>query len=248
MRLPLLVFAAGMALGQPPAPAPAAQFEVVSIKPHPEPIAFSSNMTRGASYRGVAIKLLDLIEDAYNLQPDQVSGGPGWVKTEHFDIDAQAPGDGALSMERARPMLQTMLADRFKLKVRHEAREVAAYDLVAAKGGPKLKENRDPAVRPGLVTSAAPGAMHLQAGRVTMARLAMQLAFGAGRPVVDRTGLTGEYQFTLDYAPDNSPAAIDGSAATLFTALQEQLGLRLEPSRTTQEMLIIESAEKPSPN
>lgn len=145
-------------------------------------------------------------------------------------------------------MLQAMLEDRFKLKLRRESREVACYDLVVAKGGPKFKGKSDPAARPGLVTRAEPGAVHLQADKVTMARLAQQLAFGAGRPVVDKTGLAAEYQFTLVYAPDNSPGAVDGSAATLFTALQEQLGLRLEPSRTMQEALLIEAAEKPSEN
>lgn len=240
--MPILLLAAGLSLGQS-----AEQFEVVSIKPHPEPITFASNMTRGTTYRGVAITLVDVIEDAYNLQHNQIAGGPGWAATEHFDIDAKASGD-ALTMERARPMLQAMLADRFRLKIRRQMREVACYDLVVAKGGPKFKQNTDPAARPGLTASAGQGAVHLEASKGTMARLVMQLAFGAGRPVVDKTGLPGGYRFTLDYAPDNSAAAIDGSAPTLFTALQEQLGLKLEPSRTTQEALVIESAERPTAN
>ncbi len=243
MRLRLLLLGAAVALGQPEA-----QFEVVSIKPHPEPITFASSMTRGASYRGVAITLLDLIEDAYHVERNQVIGGPARVSSDHFDVEAKASGDAPLTLERARPMLQAMLADRFKLKLRRESREIACYDLVVAKGGPKFKGNSDPAARQWLVTRAEPGAVHLQADKVTMARLAQQLAFGAGRPVVDKTGLAAEYQFTLVYAPDKSPGAVDGSAATLFTALKEQLGLRLEPSRTMQEALVIEAAEKPSEN
>jgi uncharacterized protein (TIGR03435 family) len=243
MRLRLLLLAAGVTLAQP-----AAEFDVVSIKPHPEPITISSNMTRGGSYRGVAITLLDLIEDAYHVEPNQVTGGPNWLTSAHFDVDANAPGEEALTMERARSMLQAMLADRFKLKLRRESQEVAAYDLVLAKGEPKFKESSDPKARPGLVTRASPTSVHLEADRVTMARLAEQLAFGAGRPVVDKTGLPGEYALALDYAQDNSPAAVDGSAATLFTALQEQLGLKMEPSRTMRDVLVIESAEKPSAN
>jgi bla regulator protein BlaR1 len=145
-------------------------------------------------------------------------------------------------------MLQAMLADRFQLRLRHEMKEVSAYDLVRAKNGPKFKPNTDLSARPDLVISADAGGMHVKASNATMARLTVQLAFSAGRPVVDKTGLTGGYAFTLDWAPDNSPAAVDGSAPTLFTAIQEQLGLKLDPSRTTQQMLIIESAERPSAN
>lgn len=239
----LLLLAGAAASGQSP------EFEVVSIKPHPEPIQFSYNVTRGAAYRGVAITLLDLIQDAYHVERNQVVEGRAWAASAHFDVDAKAAGEEALSMERARPMLQAMLGDRFKLKLRHETRQVACYDLVLGKGGPKFKQNVDPSVQTGgLVTRADGARTHIEATKATMVRLAIQLAFGAGRPVVDKTGLTGGYQFTLEFAADNSPAAIDGSAATLFTALQEQLGLKLEPSRTMREVLVIESAEKPSAN
>jgi uncharacterized protein (TIGR03435 family) len=225
------------------------EFEVVSIKPHPEPVNVSFNMLQGAAYRGVAITLAGLIQDAYDLKRDQVSGGPGWVTSERFDIDAKAASEEGLSWDRARPMLQAMLAERFKLKVRREMKDVAAYDLVIAKGGPRFKENTDPKVEhPGAVTYGDGSGMHVKATKAPISRLIQQLPFSAGRPVVDKTGLGGSYDFTLDWAPDNSPAALDGSAATLFTALQDQLGLKLEPSRTTQEMLTIESVEKPSGN
>lgn len=248
MRLPVpltgLFLAAAAAYAQQ-----TAQFEVVSIKPHPEPINFSSNTVRGATYRGVAITLLDLVMDAYHLQRNQVLGGPNWLETEHFDVNAKAAGDQPLEFERARPMLQLMLADRFKLKVHQETREVACYNLVIAKGGPKFKEDTDPSVKVGGLATRADGKRtHVEAQKATMARLAVQLAYPAGRPVVDQTGLTGGYAFTFDFAADNSPAALDGSAATLFTALQEQLGLKLEPARFRQEALVIESAEKPAEN
>jgi uncharacterized protein (TIGR03435 family) len=243
-ELTILVLAAKAVFGQS-----AGEFEVVSIKPHPEPITMSSNGIRGSTYRGVAITLQDLIQDAYNVQRNQVSGGPHWLTSAPFDVEAKAAGDTELAMDRARPMLQAMLADRFKLKLRHENREVPAYDLVIIKGGPKFKENTDPAVKlGGMTTRVDPSGVHMKATKSTMARLTVQLSLNAGRPVVDKTGLGAGYDFTLDWAADNSPAAMDGSVATLFTALQEQLALKLEPSRTTQEFLVIESAETPSWN
>jgi uncharacterized protein (TIGR03435 family) len=231
---------------------PKMEFEVASIKPHPPgEVTVSYNNVKGATYRAVAITLVDLIQDAYHLQHNQVSGGPGWVNSDRFDVEAKAAlqnGEEALDWIRARPMLQSMLADRFKLKVRREMKEVPAYDLVIAKGGPKFKESTDPAARSGLAVYIDASGAHVKATKAALSRLTPQLALNAGRPVVDKTGLGGGYDFTLDWAPDNSPAALDGSVATLFTALQEQLGLKLEPSRTTQEMLTVESVEKPTDN
>jgi uncharacterized protein (TIGR03435 family) len=142
-------------------------------------------------------------------------------------------------------MLQAMLADRFQLRVQHAMREVPCYDPVAAKGGPKLKENTDPGPPGGVATSADGSGGHMRADSGTMAKLARNLAGPAGRPVVDKTGLAGKYRIMLDYAADSST---DGSIPTLFTALKDQLGLKLEPSRTTQDALVIESVEKPSGN
>lgn len=231
-------------------PAPKLEFEVVSIKPHPAgPVTISGNTITGATYHAMAINLVDVIEDAYGVGRLQVSGGPSWVTSDRFDIEAKAGGDIPLVPERARPMLQAMLAERFKLKVRLETKEVPAFDLVVLKNGPKFNEDTDPSVlHPGLITSADLSGVHVKATQGTMAKLISQLSLNARRPVVDKTGLGGGYDFTLDWAADNSPAAVDGSAPTLFTALQEQLGLKLEPSKTMQEMVVIESAEKPSGN
>lgn len=228
----------------------APRFEVASIRPHPGVVTVSSNNINGATYRGVAITLIDVVEDAYGVPYNQVTGGPGWASSDRFDVEAKAGGDAALSWDRARPMLQTLLAQRFKLKVHREAKEVPAFDLVVAKGGPKFKENTDPNVqRPGTVTYGDASGMHVRATKAALARLIPQLSINLDRrPVVDKTGLGGAYDFMLDWARDNSPAAADGSLPTLFTALQEQLGLKLEPSRTVLDMLVIDSAEKPTEN
>lgn len=146
-------------------------------------------------------------------------------------------------------MLQATLIDRFKLRVRHEPRAVPAYDLLVANGGPRFTEHTDPPwFSPRFTTSSDPSAVHIAATKAGIARLAAQLRISTGRPIVDKTGLAGSYDFKLDWAPDDSPAAMDGSATTLFSALRDQLGLDLEPSVTTREMLVIESAEEPSTN
>jgi len=223
-------------------------FEVASIRPHPGVVTGSSNNINGATYRGVAVTLVDLVKDAHGVQYNQVSGGPGWAASDHFDVEAKAGGDAALTWDRARPMLQALLVQRFKLKVHRETREVPAFDLVVAKGGPKFKENTDPNVQhPGTITYGDASGMHVRATKAALARLIPQLSINLDRrPVVDKTGLAGAYDFTLDWARDNSPAAADGSVPTLFTALQEQLGLKLEPSRTMLDMVVIDSAEKPT--
>ncbi len=224
------------------------RFEVVSIKPRPEPIDYTRDAVDGVSYHAAGLTLLSLIEDAYAMGRFQISGGPNWLTTARFDVEAKASGSAPLTWERARPMLQTMLANRFQLRVQRATREVPCYDLVAAKGGPKLKENTDPGPPGGVATSADANGGHMRADSGTMARLVRNLAVPAGRPVVDKTVLVGKYHITLDYAADSSPDAVNGSIPTLFTALQDQLGLKLEPSRTTQDTLVIESVERPSGN
>jgi uncharacterized protein (TIGR03435 family) len=227
-----------------------AEFEVASIRPHPGAVTVSSNNITGATYRGVAITLIDLATDAYGVQYNQVSGGPGWSSSDRFDVEAKAGGDVPLAWDRARPMLQTLLAQRFKLKVHRETREVPAFDLVVAKGGPKFKENTDPNVQhPGMAMYVDSSGAHYKSTKAPVARLIPQLSLNLDRrPVVDKTGLTGGYDFTLDWVRDNSPAAVDSNLPTLVTALQEQLGLKLEPSKTTLDMVLIDSAEKPTEN
>src|SRR5260370_11687319 len=122
---------------QPQSPA---SFEVASIKLHPGPITLSSDPAiRGARVTATASTLRDLITSAYHVRYDQLSGGPGWMSSEHYDVEAKAEGDGALTVERMRPLLQALLAERFQLKIRRETREVPTYALLVNKNGPKLQ-------------------------------------------------------------------------------------------------------------
>jgi uncharacterized protein (TIGR03435 family) len=241
-RFLLLFGAAVLAAAQPTA------FEVASIKVHPEPVTLSVDPSvRGSRMTGTASTLLDMITTAYGVKYEQVSGGPGWVTSIHYDLNAMAPGDARLTQEQAKTMLQNLLADRFQLKIHREQREIPVYALVVGKNGHKLKASTARAKGDNYTRSDLEG-MHMEATRGTMERLATQLSASAGRPVQDRTGLTGYFAFKLDWLPANRIPEADSERVSLFTAIQEQLGLKLEPSKGPIEMLIIDRAEKPTEN
>jgi len=222
-----------------------ASFEVASIRVHPEPVTYSADARAiGNRVTATASTLLDLITDAYGVRYDQISGGPGWMKTDHFDLTARAPGE-SITPDQMRQMLQNLLADRFQLKVHSEMKEVPMWNLVIAKNGVKLKAF-DPEGHLGGI-SVLNGSMHMAISKGTMEQLAQRLSGnGAGRPVQDRTGLTGNYSYTLDWT--NGTPALDSEARTLFDALEEQLGLKLEPTKGSTEAIIIDHAGKPSAN
>ncbi|HEV3201893.1 MAG TPA: TIGR03435 family protein, partial [Bryobacteraceae bacterium] len=133
------------------------------------------------------------------------------------------------------------------LRIHRETREVPAYALVVGKNGHKLQESSADAPGKNGVRSGRTG-LHMEASRGTMELLASQLSHSAGRPVVDKTGLTGYYAFTFDWMPANATPESDPDTPSMFTAIQEQLGLKLEPTKAPREILVIDHAEKPSEN
>jgi uncharacterized protein (TIGR03435 family) len=238
----LLLVGAGLAAAQE-----TASFEVASIKFHPGLVTMSGGGVRGSTLSDTAVTLHDLIEDAYGVRRDQISGGPSWIGSDRYDIIAKAEGEGTLTHDRAMQMLQTLLADRFQLKVHRETKETPVYELVVGKNGPKLKASSADAKGRNFVSANSAG-MHMEATNGTMDQLARQLSVTAGRPVIDKTGLTGYYAYTLDWAPAIQPPQPDSDTPSMFTAVQEQLGLKLDSAKAPVEMLIIDHAEKPSEN
>lgn len=224
-------------------------FEVASLKLHPGDITFSSDPSiRGRRVSATASTLLDLITYAYGMRYDQVTSAPAWAASDHYDLDAKAAdGEGILTTSQSRLMVQALLADRFQLKVRRETREAPVYALVIGKNGPKLKATPPDATGGWSVRGTAKG-LHMEATKGTMEQLARQLSHTAGRPVVDKTGLAGYYVYTLDWFPANLIAPADLDAPSMFDALQEQLGLKLESTRGPVERLVIDQAGKPSQN
>jgi uncharacterized protein (TIGR03435 family) len=255
---------AGSAFGQPPA-APL-RFEVASVKPSaPDGPGMFIRPLPGGGLRVSGASLKNLISLAYGVRWFQISG-PEWIDTERFDIEARAEtSDAAAPVDPAKlreeepkiyERLRSLLADRFHLTLHRETREQPVYALMVAKNGPKFEESTDPR---GMIR-AGRGTVKGQA--VAIAALALNLSNVLGRRVIDKTGLAGKYSFELKWSPDQPsaappgqappgaelPPAADSNGPSIFTALTEQLGLRLESQKGPVEMLVIARAEKPSEN
>jgi uncharacterized protein (TIGR03435 family) len=235
------------AVAQPPSEAPLA-FSIVSIKPH----GSAPGGKEGCNVDGchfVDRPLRAFIMVAYNLSDKHIVGGKVSAYDDHFDLDAKIdPADmpaTPLSSRQLGEMLQPVLADRFRLRVHHETRSLPVYEIVVAKGGVKMKES---ALSEGRCHSELRGnvrTFHF----CTVNDLTNILEDPAGRYLVDRTGLTGRYDFELAWAPARMPAdATPADVPSIFTSVQEQLGLKLEPSAAPLDVLVIDSAQRPSEN
>jgi uncharacterized protein (TIGR03435 family) len=242
--------AAGIAAAQPqPAPTARTAFEVATVKFHPEPITSAYDpAVRGERVVAMAITLKDIIQVAYGLRGDQVAGGPAWVHSDHYDLAAKAEGSAVISRAEMRAMLQNLLATRFGLQFHREMREQQVYELVIGKDGPKFKPV-EPDAKGGMsIRTTVENALHMEVTRGNIEALASQLSVTAGRHVVDKTGLTGYYAYTLDWFPENRILEPHGDAPSMFAALQEQLGLKLESGKASIDTLVIDGAQKPSEN
>lgn len=201
-----------------------------------------------------------MVQFAYNLQAKQVVGAPEWLDTTTYDIEAQAEA-GEPTAAEFREMMQRLLAERFALKMHWEPRTMAAYELVVARGGAKLsaakaEEDAKAEIPPGVRIQRGPHLwMRVVAVGGTMPELAAELQrVEFDRPVVDRTGIEGRFDFavtatsTKPYFEGEAPEAGDAAPPVIFTALQEQLGLRLEPVKTAVQCLVVDAVQRPSAN
>ena len=283
------------------------QYEVASVKVSKQ--ASGNGMFRmGMRYTddGVSVEnfpLMMLFQNAYGVGKDRISGTQDWMNSERYDIEAKIDPARVEDFKKLTPdemklarqyMLQVLLADRFKLTLHRETKELAVYNLVVAKGGSKLQETKPeeksadadksakdklsdslaaakgsgsgPSSGPTVVSggksvslsgaggggasiSFSRGGTRSTNGRgVTMEMLVNNLANICGRPVFDKTGLTGKYDYKLEYAPEDAQQDPDSNAATIYTAVQEQLGLKLESAKGPVEIFVIDHAEKPSGN
>jgi uncharacterized protein (TIGR03435 family) len=205
--------------------------------------------------KGYTVKLL--IAAAYDLNPHAVLGGPGWIDSDHYDIVAVTPGDVQPNHAEQMSMLRNLLADRFKLTFHREQKEFSSYVLEVGKSGPKLKPSiLPPDAEVKLISVVYPQRIVMPARNATMGDFVSLLQRAVlDRPVVDRTGLPGRYDFDLEWAPDETqfsgsiPAApADAAAPPLFTAMQEQLGLRLYATKAPVPALVVDAVEHPSAN
>jgi len=264
------------------------KYEVASIKATAETENRRTMMMTpdGTSMHGVDVQML--LQQAFGVESDRILGAPGWVKSNRYDIEAkvapeEAPKMEKLKVEERREMLLPLLQERLNLKYHHESRELPTYVLVVAKGGPKLTQSKpgSPVPPPSNTPGATPGPggpprdpignrgmMMMNPGRIEahgggMFLLSHALSALVGRTVVDKTGLTGNYDFSLNWTPDESMRNLMGGPGggpekgdadpeaggpSLFTAVQEQLGLKLESQKDTLDVIVIDHIDLPSQN
>ena len=259
----------------PAAQAPVASspaFEVASVKVNDSGSQNSSGRTVKDAVTIVNQTLRLLLVNAFGVRPNRIVGGPDWIDSLRFDVVARAPENTPAN--QIQPMMRTLLAERFKLSARPETRDEPVYGLVVAAAdgrlGPNLRPSTEcisssgtagvgmapPARKPGeparcgLQSSSDPRGSVIQGGQVTMVSLARALDGLADRPIVDRTGLSGTYDLEVRFArtalgvtPDT-----DTSLPSIFVALPEQLGLKLDSQRGPVEFLVIDRAERPTPD
>jgi bla regulator protein BlaR1 len=263
----LIASAASLALCQ--------SFEVASVKPSDaQARGVHIGVSPGGIFTATNITLGILIQRAWDVRDFQISGGPGWLDTERYDITAKGDGPG-LSEDEMRKMtevqrnklqegflvkVRALLADRFQLKVHRATKESQVYALIAAKGGPKIHPATEDG-SPGGELSVRRGSAgtEVTARNLFLGELVRFLSNQVGRTVLDKTGLKGSYDFKMSFVPDlglaqPSPGAGDdrqlpeSGGPSIFTAVQEQLGLKLDAQKGSVEVLVIDSAQKASAN
>ncbi len=243
----LLLVPVGSQLADAQTSAPS--FEVATIKPTgPSTDGHTHiNYPPGDRFSTSNITVLTLMQWAYDMPEKQILDGPPWLGSTRFDIQATADPDrikgltGVQDRDLKRRMVQALLADRFQLKLHQETRALPAYDLVLAKGGLKLQPSKSNGKSFGV------GRTHFNGEGLTMTMITEELSLITGHVVVDKTKLADRYDFKLEWAADDAPAT-DNSAPSLFTAIQEQLGLKLESAKEPVPVLVIDHVEAATPN
>jgi uncharacterized protein (TIGR03435 family) len=235
-------------------------FEVATIKPaKPDAQGKGINVNQSGQFSTRNTSLGDLITLAYGMHARQIINGPSWIDTDKFDINAKSEAPGMPNDKQVKTMLQKLLAERFELTTHRDKRELTAYTITVAKGGPKLKASEgDPNGLPGLGFRGLGMMVARNATISDMAGLFQIMVLD--RPVVDQTGLTTRYDFQLNWTPDDSqfggrggtappaPAANGEVPPDLYTAIQQQLGLKMDSVKAPVDVMVIDHVEKPSAN
>jgi uncharacterized protein (TIGR03435 family) len=227
-------------------------WEVVLVKAH-DPSDPSNNQSlnfKGRQFVMVNRAVEGMLLFAYGLQRVQIVGAPHWIETERWDVQGLPDAPGHPSLKQMQSLTRKLLEERFGLKVHREAKELSVYAITVGKGGEKISPSAgDPNGTPSENENSNGGVVTMRMTNMTMGEFAPDLAYFLDRPAVDQTGLKGRYDLQLKWTADESKASADGSAPPgLFTAIQEQLGLKLEPVKAPVEVLVIDGVERPSAN
>ena len=256
--------------------APRPEFEVASIKPNTSAtLSFSGFMAHPGSVTGTAVSLKNAIAFAYKLKPWEITGVANWMDNDRFDIEAKAPDGSAES--QIQPMIQSLLADRFKLAVHRETKEMPIYVLIPARSGLRLQAPKEGGCVVRDMSSPAPaprtagpppapcgswyvGPNRFAGGRITMTQFVDGMSVILGKPVKDQTGYTGTFDAQFEFTPEGTafsnglpgvPGAapnLDNHTPSIFTAVQDQLGIKIDAQKGSAEILVIDHAERPTAN
>jgi uncharacterized protein (TIGR03435 family) len=254
--------AAAMVLGSvamtaqgPPARAKFEAFEVATVKPVDVGLQAGRMFKMDGPHRWTATNftLKNLIALAYDLNPRTISGGPEWMDQQKYVIEAVTPGEMKPTRAEQMQMLRALVVDRFRLKFHREDKEFSIYELTVAKDGPKLRPAAKPDAEPDLLGHVYPGKIQVPARSVTIDEFVSMLQRATlDRPTVNKTGLTGRFDFDLEWAQDETQyggevpkAPEDSQSPPLFRAMQEQLGLKLVPTKGPVSAMVVDGAEKP---
>ena len=232
-------------------------YEVVTIKPSDPNDGNRGFQTRGRHVRAANETVNDMISFAWGIHVKQIVGGPAWFSTDHYFVDGVPDAPGRPNLTQFRSMIRKVLADRFGLKAHNEQRELSVYALTVAKGGSKLTKslgNPNGPPNDNFSTSA-----YMKETNTTMGEYAKAMQYVLDRPVVDQTGLEGRWDFMLKWTPDETqftaigaripaPSNDPNAAPGLFTAIQEQIGLKLEAVKAMADVIMIDHVERPSAN
>lgn len=235
-------------------------FDVASVKPNKSGArrtGFPS--TVGGRFVGTNVTVRQLIRNSFNIQDFQIVGGPSWLNSQRYDIEAKV--DGNPGRPEIQLMLRSLLEDRFQLTIHRETREVAVYALMLGKNGPRFKQGATCTGEPSPANPCGGFAIRpsgdLVGRSVPIPGLGANLSFLLHRPVLDKTELSGKFDLNLSWAPDENTPDFGGDAGTspsdpnrpsIFTALQEQLGLKLEAQKGPGEVVVIDHVEAPAEN
>ena len=223
-------------------------FAVAAIKPHDPDSRRQGFDAQGDRFTVRNQTVASLMQFAYAIYWRQIIDAPDWVFHDRYDIEGKTDTEGEPNLRQQQEMLQKLLADRFGLKFHRDKRELSVYAIQIAKGGPKLTAAANPDAQPDQDANGHGTELTQIYTSSSMADFAMGMQFFLDRPIVDQTGLTGRYDLKLRYTPDEARATDPNAPPGIFTAIQQQLGLKLEATKASIDVFVIERAEKPTPN
>ena len=223
-------------------------FAVATIKPHDPDSRQQGFNAVGDRFTIVNQGIVGIMMFAYSLNPHQIVGLPEWAGSAHFDIEGTVDTPGEPSLRQQQEMLQKILAERFQLKFHKEKRELSAFAIQVAKGGPKLAVAANPEAQADQEGEGHGTEMTQVYTSASMADFVMGMQFFLDRPIVDQTGLTGRYDFKFRYTYNVEKATDPDAPPGLFTAVQEQIGLKFEPVKAAVDVYVIDGVGRPSAN